>query len=210
MFLFIGVWLGGPSLLQDLLRLPVPPYAPSHWHISCSTFSCSGHGSSGSENTQWSGQKRDTKWDFCFFCFRLLQLCFGNCFSPNIFLLSVNIYRLQISECTFFVVQSTYLKCKGKYDPAVHVGGQFSSWVQKRGEDSGRSIVCFLEGIKISGLMASLASRLRSGFSCSVCSLWTMLRGEGVRAIERGGLFTKGAAHLGLLISYPAKNPIVF
>lgn len=35
------------------------------------------------------------------------------------------------------------VKHKGKYDPVVCVGGELGSWVQKKGEDSGKSIVCF-------------------------------------------------------------------
>jgi len=40
------------------------------------------------------------------------------------------------------------VKCKGKYDPVVCVGGDLSSWVEKRGEDSGKSIICFWKGSK--------------------------------------------------------------
>lgn len=72
------------------------------------------------------------------------------------------------------------MKCRGKYNPVVHVGGELHSLVQDEGKSPG-----FLEGIKISDLMASMASRLRA--VSPVCSLWMMLCRESIGATELGG-----------------------
>lgn len=115
--------------------------------------------------------RRDTKSDSCFSHFRLLQLCFGEIFLQNIPVYyeypSSGIVNVLSLSCWAHEMQWQVQSCSS------------CGWgvrVQKRGKDSGKSSL-FLEEIRISDLLASMASRLQSSFL-----LYMMLWGEGIRA----------------------------
>lgn len=77
---------------------------------------------SGMRKTQWSSLRRDTKSDSYFLHFRLLQLCFEDFFFPNIFLFSLNIYQLWISEHTFLSCRAHICEMQGQVQSCSSCG----------------------------------------------------------------------------------------
>lgn len=99
--------------------------------------------------------RKDTKSDFCFFHFRLLQLCFGEIFLQNsLVYFSSGIVNILSLTCRAREMQWQVQSCSS-------CGWGVS--VQKRGKDSGKSSL-FSEEIRISDLLASVASRVQSSF----------------------------------------------
>lgn len=121
--------------------------------------------------------KRDTKSDSCFFHFRLLQLCLGKFFAQYI-----PVYCKYPSSGLVNILSLSCRACEMQWQVQSCSSCGQGVRVQKRGKDSGKSTL-FLEEIRISDLLASVASRLQSSFS-----LQTMVCGEGIRAWEGNAL----------------------